>query len=164
MYKRYKMSSQQNGSTSNGTQQVRVSEWKGESYRMDLGKDNPNYGTPHAGTKSDRRGRKAAVHVANEILDLCEVIYRIGMPYPGCVRAVPFGHLFQIYTKISDKVVGMLIRARRHGLVHFKGEMLYQGQDDDKIVMLLEIPEPLFEVLGLEKPANGQEIPTNNKS
>ena len=151
------MASKDEASAANGTEQVRVADWKGESYRMDLGKDDPNYGTPRAGTLSERRGLKAAVHVSNEILDVCEVIYRIGMPYPGCVRAVSFGHLFQVYTKISDKVVGMLIRARRHGLVHFKGEMLYQGQDDDKIVMLLEIPEPLFEILGIEKPTQNQD-------
>ena len=155
------MASKNGESASNGTEQVPASKWKGESYRMDLGKDDPNYGTPIAGTKSEKRGHKAAAHVSNEILDLCEVIYRIGVPYPGCVRAVSFGHLFQIYTKISDKVVGMMIRARRHGLVHFKGEMLYQGQDDDKIVMLLELPEPLFEILGIEKPKENEK---QNKS
>ena len=31
----------------------------------------------------------------------------------------------------------MLIRARKYGLVDFEGEMLYQRQDDAKIVTLL---------------------------
>jgi hypothetical protein len=35
------------------------------------------------------------------------------------------------------QVVGMLIRARKYGLVDFEGEMLYQRQDDQKIVTLL---------------------------
>lgn len=58
--------------------------------------------------------------------------------------------VLQVYTVISNKVVGMLIRARRHGLVHFTGEMLYQGQDDDKIIMLLELPKASFATLGLD--------------
>ncbi len=35
------------------------------------------------------------------------------------------------------QVVGMLIRARKYGIVDFEGEMLYQRQDDHKIVTLL---------------------------
>jgi hypothetical protein len=35
------------------------------------------------------------------------------------------------------QVVGMLIRARKYGLVDFEGEMLYQRQDDQKIITLL---------------------------
>lgn len=31
----------------------------------------------------------------------------------------------------------MLIRARKYGLVEFEGEMLYQRQDDYKIITLL---------------------------
>ena len=33
---------------------------------------------------------------------------------------------FQLYNAISDKVVGTLLRARKHGYVYFEGEMLYQ--------------------------------------
>ena len=32
----------------------------------------------------------------------------------------------------------MLLRARKYGLVHFEGEMLYQKQDDNKIITLLK--------------------------
>ena len=32
----------------------------------------------------------------------------------------------------------MLLRARKYGLVDFKGEMLYQGQDDNAIIKLLK--------------------------
>lgn len=32
----------------------------------------------------------------------------------------------------------MLLRARKYGLVDFKGEMLYQGQDDNKDIYLLK--------------------------
>lgn len=74
---------------------VKVAEWQGESHRVDLG-HGASYGTPVAGTKSDKRGRRAAVHISNEIVDLVEVIYRVGVPYPGCIKAVSFGHLFQV--------------------------------------------------------------------
>ena len=38
--------------------------------------------------------------------------------------------LFKIYNRINDKVVGLLIRARKKDLLSFEGEMLYQGRDD----------------------------------
>ncbi len=41
------------------------------------------------------------------------------------------------------QVVGMLMRARRHKLVSFSGEMLYQRRDDDKVITLLK---PLREI------------------
>ncbi|OZC06224.1 hypothetical protein X798_06787 [Onchocerca flexuosa] len=44
-------------------------------------------------------------------------------------------------------LVGMLIRARKYKLVDFEGEMLYQRQDDDKIIRLLK---PIEEIRKLE--------------
>lgn len=37
-----------------------------------------------------------------------------------------FGDLFDAYAHISDKVVGMLLRARKHSLLYFEGETLFQ--------------------------------------
>lgn len=37
-----------------------------------------------------------------------------------------FVFFFQIYTKISDKVVGLLIAAKRRGFVYFDREILFQ--------------------------------------
>jgi hypothetical protein len=34
-------------------------------------------------------------------------------------------------------VVGLLLRARKHGMVTFEGEMLYQRRDEEKIITLL---------------------------
>ena len=48
-----------------------------------------------------------------------------------------FGDLFDAYAHISDKVVGMLLRARKHGLLWFEGETLFQGQDDEAPILLL---------------------------
>ncbi|KHJ85477.1 hypothetical protein OESDEN_14148 [Oesophagostomum dentatum] len=49
---------------------------------------------------------------------------------------IKFGKLFYIYSFYSDKLVGMLIRARKYGLLDFEGEMLYQRQDDEKLITM----------------------------
>ncbi len=48
------------------------------------------------------------------------------------------------------QLVGMLLRARKYGLVDFDGEMLYQGQDDDAIVRLLK---PIDEIRKCVRPS-----------
>ena len=47
-----------------------------------------------------------------------------------------FFYFLQIYNRINDKVVGLLIRARKKSLLTFEGEMLYQGKDDETWVIL----------------------------
>lgn len=83
---------------------------------------------PAAGSLSDIRGRKANAHILREILELCDVIYQNGTPcrdQPD-ITGITFGDLFNIYTHISDKCVGLLLRARKQGLVNFEGECLFQ--------------------------------------
>jgi hypothetical protein len=43
--------------------------------------------------------------------------------------------------------VGMLIRARKYGLVDFEGEMLYQKQDDHKEVRLLKTSDEIRKII-----------------
>lgn len=43
----------------------------------------------------------------------------------------------QIYNHINDKLVGLLLRARKHKLLDFEGEVLFQRRDDDVPVCLL---------------------------
>ena len=50
---------------------------------------------------------------------------------------INFGRLFEIYTHISNKLVGILLRARKYGLVDFEGETLFQGRDNGVSVYLL---------------------------
>ena len=38
-----------------------------------------------------------------------------------------FRDIFDMYQNISNKVVGILARARKNKLVHFEGETLFQG-------------------------------------
>ncbi|CAJ0599429.1 unnamed protein product [Cylicocyclus nassatus] len=96
----------------------------------------PDYGRPPPGSKTEARGIKAGIHICREILYLCELIDQNAEgeePH----RWIKFGKLFNIYSFYSDKLVGMLIRARKYGLVDFEGEMLYQRQDDEKIVTMM---------------------------
>uniref|UniRef100_A0A670HY17 Actin-binding Rho-activating protein n=1 Tax=Podarcis muralis TaxID=64176 RepID=A0A670HY17_PODMU len=73
-----------------------------------------------------------------EVEELCLVISSVGeRGQDGQVR-ITFKQLFDRYVTISNKVVGVLLRARKHGLVDFEGEMLWQGKDDDVVITLLE--------------------------
>uniref|UniRef100_A0A7N8YBI8 Si:dkey-29b11.3 n=1 Tax=Mastacembelus armatus TaxID=205130 RepID=A0A7N8YBI8_9TELE len=76
---------------------------------------------------------------------LCEVIRNIGDPgqKDGNGReeeiiTVEFGKLFERYVTISNKLVGILLRARKQGLVDFEGEMLWQGKDNHVVITLLQ--------------------------
>jgi hypothetical protein len=71
-----------------------------------------------------------------EILELCEVIYMNGYSLDesevdedtAAFSVIKFGDLFKMYTRISDKVVGLLLRAKKYRLVYFEPEMLFQGK------------------------------------
>ena len=51
--------------------------------------------------------------------------------------------------KILNSVVGMLLRARKHGFLDFEGEMLWQRQDDDVRIYLLVDLDDAKEKLGV---------------
>ena len=99
------------------------------------------YGRPVAGSKTETRGRFAGAHISQEVKHLCRIILQMGEEQPDGTVSVTFGRLFERYTRISNKVVGMLLRARKQNLVHFEGEMLFQRRDDDVIITLLHMPE-----------------------
>jgi len=100
-----------------------------------------DYGRPVAGSKTEARGRFAGAHISQEVKDLCKVILQMGREQADGTVSVTFGRLFERYTRISNKLVGMLLRARKQNLVHFEGEMLFQRRDDDVIITLLHMPE-----------------------
>lgn len=100
------------------------------------------YGRPVAGSKTEARGRFAGAHISHEVKDLCKVILQMGREQADGTVSVTFGGLFERYTRISNKLVGMLSwRARKQNLIHFEGEMLFQRRDDDVIITLLHMPE-----------------------
>ncbi|XP_060083556.1 actin-binding Rho-activating protein-like [Ylistrum balloti] len=116
------------------------SDWEGASHRQALSKDDPRYGRPVEGSKTEYRGKMAGELISSEIIELCGVIANIGQKHSNGVYTVPFGELFEAYTLISNKLVGMLMRARKQKLLDFEGEMLYQRRDDDVIITLYVLP------------------------
>ncbi|KAM4539888.1 actin binding Rho activating protein b [Odontesthes bonariensis] len=115
------------------------SEYFDHDYSMSLRlqKGQEGYGRPKDGTKTAERAKRAEQHIHREIDDMCYVIRTMADPDPDGKTSVTFGELFDRYVRISDKVVGILMRARKHGKVAFEGEMLWQGQDDEVIITLL---------------------------
>ncbi|XP_041822841.1 actin binding Rho activating protein b [Melanotaenia boesemani] len=107
------------------------------SMSLRLQKGEEGYGRPKEGTKTAERAKRAEQHIHREIADLCYVIRTMADPGPDGKIRITFGELFDRYVRISDKVVGILMRARKHGKVAFEGEMLWQGRDDGVIITLL---------------------------
>ncbi|KAM3614438.1 uncharacterized protein V6R79_014301 [Siganus canaliculatus] len=110
-------------------------------------KGQDDYGRPLQGSMTEQRGKDAHTHIGKEVQELCEVIRNIGEPRDkerdprgedGKVITVEFGKLFEHYVTISNKLVGILLRARKQRLVDFEGEMLWQGQDDHVVISLLQ--------------------------
>ncbi|XP_045915551.1 actin binding Rho activating protein b [Micropterus dolomieu] len=107
------------------------------SMSLRLQKGQEGYGRPKEGTQTAERAKRAEQHIHREIDDMCYVIRTMADPDPDGKTRITFGQLFDRYVRISDKVVGILMRARKHGKVAFEGEMLWQGQDDGVIITLL---------------------------
>ena len=138
-------------------------------------KNDKEYGTPVAGSKTEARGKLAHERISREILELCCVIKDNGRVLPledlettgtrknhdttntartskdnneeRLVAVIDFKRLFDIYVCISNKLVGVLLRARKYGIVDFPGETLFQRRDDDVIIKLLYSPSEVKERL-----------------
>ncbi|XP_063706543.1 actin-binding Rho-activating protein-like [Culicoides brevitarsis] len=106
-------------------------------YSTETLKRRNEYGKPKSGSLTEMRGQKASIHVFQDMLQLCEIIDIEGQIYNGANhKMILFGDLFHLYATVNDKLVGILLRARKHGYVQFEGEMLYQRRDDDVPVFL----------------------------
>uniref|UniRef100_A0A8D2LS73 Actin-binding Rho-activating protein n=1 Tax=Varanus komodoensis TaxID=61221 RepID=A0A8D2LS73_VARKO len=103
-----------------------------------LHKGDEGYGRPKEGTKTAERAKRAEVHIYREMKDMCFIIRTMAKHRPDGKIQVTFGELFDRYVRISDKVVGILMRARKHGMLDFEGEMLWQGRDDHVVITLLD--------------------------
>jgi len=108
--------------------------------KLKLSKEDPNYGRPVEGSKTERRASQAAQLLFDEVKLLCDIIKKHGNKGEDDKNYMTFKELFELYKHISNKVVGLLIRARKHGLVAFEGEMLYQGRDDNTVITLIREP------------------------
>ncbi|KAL7021272.1 hypothetical protein ACKWTF_011817 [Chironomus riparius] len=107
------------------------------------------YGRPKAGSLTEFRGKKANVHVYKEMLELCQIIHDEGSPTEENpdLRFISFRDIFNIYVNISNKVVGLLLRARKYGLLTFEGECLFQKFHDHVPIYLLHTMNEIKEVL-----------------
>ncbi|XP_067314643.1 actin-binding Rho-activating protein [Pseudorasbora parva] len=102
-----------------------------------LQKGDTGYGRPKEGSKTAQRADRAQKHIHREMDEMCFIIRDMGQRDEEGRICISFGRLFDRYVKISDKVVGILLRCRKHKMVDFEGEMLWKGQDDDVIITLL---------------------------
>lgn len=121
---------------------------RGTSPRPKFSKE--EYGKPVAGSLTEARGQKANIHVFREMLELCEIINSEG--YSHCketpkLKVILFGELFNIYTSINDKLVGLLLRARKHKFVEFEGEILFQRRDDDVPIFMCKTLDEIKKIL-----------------
>lgn len=98
---------------------------------------NANWGVPTG--KTLERGMKAHAHIENEIQYLLDMIMSMASFCPKEKKAyVTFKQIFDRYVRISDKVVGILMRAKKRKLVTFESEMLWQGRDDHVKIYVLK--------------------------
>lgn len=114
-----------------------------EKTRLMEATDQSDYGITK-NDKSYKRGVKANNQIHAEVKELCEIIASNGYKLtnkPDSLIAIKFKSLFNMYTVISNKLVGVLLRARKHGYVDFKGEILFQARDDHVQITLLKVPE-----------------------
>ena len=97
------------------------------------------YGKAPKGSESAARAKKGKKWVKTQVKQLCQIIADMGTAHPknGRIR-VQFGPLFIAYQDISDTLVGMLQRSKKWGLIKYKGEMLWQGRDNDVWIVLTE--------------------------
>ncbi|XP_051271984.1 actin-binding Rho-activating protein [Dicentrarchus labrax] len=99
-----------------------------------LQKGDSGYGRPKDGSKTAERGDRAHKHIHREMEEMVWIIRDMGYKDKEGRTIVTFGRLFDRYVKISDKVVGILLRCRKHKMLDFEGEMLWKGQDDHIII------------------------------
>nr|XP_046240962.1 actin-binding Rho-activating protein [Scatophagus argus] len=103
-----------------------------------LRKGESGYGRPKEGSKTAERGDRAQKHIHREMEEMVWIIKEMGFQDKQGRTIVTFGRLFDRYVKISDKVVGILLRCRKHKMLDFEGEMLWKGQDDHVIITLMD--------------------------
>lgn len=72
------------------------SNWEGASHSARLNRDDPEYGRPVAGSKTEFRGKKAGELVSSEISTLCNMIWEFGEQNPDGTAVIAFGELFEV--------------------------------------------------------------------
>uniref|UniRef100_UPI0037E83640 actin-binding Rho-activating protein n=1 Tax=Semicossyphus pulcher TaxID=241346 RepID=UPI0037E83640 len=101
-----------------------------------LRKGDSGYGRPKDGSRTAERGDRAQKHIHREMEEMVWIIRDMDFKDKEGRTVITFGRLFDRYVKISDKVVGILLRCRKHKMLDFEGEMLWKGQDDHVLITL----------------------------
>ncbi|GBG33005.1 Costars family protein ABRACL [Hondaea fermentalgiana] len=102
-----------------------------------------NYGNKRAAarsTLSKQRAGEFSKGVERGIDKLCAFIKEEGAydPAEGGLATITFGDLFEKY-ELSDMLVGLLMRGKKHKRLKYHGDMLFQGiHDQVKITLLVE--------------------------
>uniref|UniRef100_A0A7E4VHL2 Costars domain-containing protein n=1 Tax=Panagrellus redivivus TaxID=6233 RepID=A0A7E4VHL2_PANRE len=135
-----------NGAAQKNEDELKSSPYSDKYVIKKFDRNAQDYARPTVGSKTEARANRAGDYVTREIIFLCELISQnaVGEP-PNCI--IKFGPLFYLYAHYSDKLVGMLLRARKYGLVSFEGEMLYQRQDDHKEIRLLKTIDEIRKIV-----------------
>jgi hypothetical protein len=83
------------------------------------------------------------------MLELCHIIQQHGKPSKNNpdLKEILFGELFDIYVYINNKVVGLLLRARKYELLTFEGECLFQKFHDHVPITLLHSMKKIKEII-----------------
>ena len=109
--------------------------WEGASHRKVLNPTDKKYGWPVLGSMTEMRGKEAKQILSAETECLVRFIKSVGVRHGDHVMIL-FRELFTKYRQISNKLVGLLLRARRDGLVQFDGEILLQNRDENVPIYL----------------------------
>lgn len=112
------------------------SHWDGASHRERLSTSDSNYGKPITGSFAEILGKEAEMLIKKEVRQLINVIRSRGKVTEDKVVFISFGDLFNSYNAISNKLVGLLIKARKQKLVSFDGEILFQNRNENVIICL----------------------------
>ena len=87
---------------------------------------------------SAARAAEGAKWVDKEVKKLVNEIEKIGYKDEEGRWAVKFITLFEHYENVSDSLVGIMIRAKKRGLIEYVGEMLLQGKDNDVVITVID--------------------------
>lgn len=83
-----------------------------------------------------------------------------------CICYQDYFNINQIYTTISNKLVGLLLRARKQKFIDFEGEILFQRRDDEVPIFMVKTLEEIKEILnekveGIQENASSNPQPTD---
>jgi hypothetical protein len=87
--------------------------------------------------RSAARAEESAKWVDEAVAKLVNEINKIGYIDKQGLKAVKFIDLFNHYVNISDSLVGIMIRAKKRGLIKYEGEMLQQGRSDNVVITVI---------------------------